>query len=86
MTFFSSSRTVPTRPSRQSRRGSILHIQLMLASLPISLDLIEVAEFAYRGARLVLSLRILFVFDVDPSVERSWQIDPPALYGANERG
>lgn len=83
MTFFSSSRTVPTRPSRQSRHGSILHIQLMLASLPISLALIEVAEFADCGARIVLSLRILFEFDVDPSVERSWQIDPPALYSAN---
>lgn len=83
MTFFSSSRTVPTRPSQQSRHGSILHIQLMFASLPISLDLIEVAEFADCSARIVLSLRILFEFDVDPSVARAWQRDPPALYSAN---
>lgn len=55
----------------------------MLASLPISLDLIEVAEFADCSARIVLSLRILFEFDVDPSVERSWLMDPPALYSAN---
>lgn len=55
----------------------------MLASLPISLDLIEVAEFADCGAGIVLSLGILFEFDVDPSVERAGQIDPPALYGAN---
>lgn len=31
----------------------------MLGSLPISLDLIEVAEFADWKARIVLSLRIL---------------------------
>lgn len=56
---FSSVRTVPTSPSQQSRHGSILHFQLMLGSLPISLDLIEVAEFADWRARIVLSLRIL---------------------------
>lgn len=73
----------PNLGSQQSRHGSILHFQLMSASLPISLDLIEVAEFADCSARIVLSLRILFEFDADPSVARAWQIDPPALYSAN---
>lgn len=57
--FFSSVRTVPTSPSQQSRHGSILHFQLLLGSLPISLDLIEVAAFADWKARIVLNLRIL---------------------------
>lgn len=55
--FFSSISTLLT--SQQSSHGSILHFQLMLSSLPISLDLIEAAEFADRSARIVLILRIL---------------------------
>lgn len=55
--FFSSISTLIT--SQQSSHGSILHFQLMLSSLPISLDLIEAAEFADRSARIVLILRIL---------------------------
>lgn len=55
--FFSSISTLLT--SQQSSHGSILHFQLMLSSLPISVDLIEAAEFADWSARIVLILRIL---------------------------
>lgn len=54
--FFSS---VSTSPSQQSSHGSILHFQLMLSPLPISLDLIEAAEFADWSAGIVLIRGIL---------------------------